>query len=234
MNKRMTMTLSPSPLDFSDVCAALGRGDRVALFIRHSERPPIRPDDKDFGRHLGLTPRGVALAREAGARLTGAPPDARFLASPMQRCRLTARHVAEGMGISAPRVEDADPLGVRGFFYRDPYAVQEIMRQQGYMAYMLEYLKTGNAPHSAPLADATEQTLEWMITQMTVPFVLFVSHDIFVAAILTGLRLRSYTAEAWVGFLHGFALVRHGQDPWACHPCLPSHAAVGAPHPFIH
>ncbi len=233
MNKRMTMTLSSSLLDFGDVRAALGRGGRVALFIRHSERPPIRSDDKDFGRHLGLTPRGVAVAREAGAMLAGAP-DVRLLASPMQRCRLTARHIAEGMGVPEPQVEDADPLGVRGFFYRDPYAVQEIMRQQGYMAYMLEYLKKGNALHSAPLMTAMEQTLEWMITQMTVPFVLFVSHDIFVAAILTALRLRSYTAEEWVGFLHGFALIQHGQDPWACHPCLPSHTEVDASHPFIH
>jgi hypothetical protein len=64
------MQTSHDTIDLAHIRSLLEEGHRVALFIRHSERPPIRPDDKDFGRTLGLTPRGIGLARarEAGSR----------------------------------------------------------------------------------------------------------------------------------------------------------------------
>lgn len=227
------MITSPDPLDFSALSAHLEQGARVALFIRHSERPPIRADDRDFGKHLGLTPHGIALAETAGKNFVNTT-DTRFLASPMMRCRLTARHFAEGMGISKPQVEDADTLGVKGYFYEDPYAVQEIMRRQGYMAYMLEYLEKGSAPYSCPIDSATEQTLTWLQNQSTAKLNLFVSHDIFVASILTGLKLRAYTQTDWVGFLHGFVLIQHPNSSWHCQPCVPSQAELSSPSPFLH
>ncbi len=200
------MISSPITLDLSHIQAALARGQRVALFMRHSERPAIRSDDKEFGRGIGLTPHGIELARAAGRRLAGFR-DVRFCASPMTRCQLTARHFAEGMGIVDPLVTDAHPLGVRGFYYEDPYAVQDLMRQQGYMAYMLEYLRKGIAPFSQPIGPATAQTAEWIQSQTTSQLGVYVSHDIFIASFLTGLKIRTFTAENWVGFLHGAALI---------------------------
>jgi hypothetical protein len=226
------MHTSPDLIDFSYVRAALDQGRRVALFIRHSERPAISPDDKEFGQHLGLTPRGIELARKAGRSLAGFS-DARFCASPMARCRLTARHFAEGMGIAVPVVEDADPLGVRGFYYEDPYAVQDLMRQRGYMAFMLDYLRTGTAPHSRPLVQATEKTAEWLRVQTTARLGVYVSHDIFIASFLTGLKIRTYTADNWVGFLHGAALIHEPSSGWTCHACVPDLADCN-PARFIH
>lgn len=227
------MKTSSDPIDFSHIRSALDQGHRVALFIRHSERPEIRSDDKEFGKHLGLTPRGVELAREAGKRLAGFR-DVRFSASPMTRCRLTAQHFAEGMGFDTPVVEDADPLGVRGFYYDDPYAVQDLMRQQGYMAYMLDYLRNGIAPHSRPIGPATAQTAEWLRCQTTARLGVYVSHDIFIASFLTGLKIRTYTAEDWVGFLHGAALIHTPATGWTCHPCVPDLAGLRSPPHFVH
>lgn len=224
------MRIKTELIDFTHIRAFLREGHRAALFIRHSERPPIRTDDKEFGRTLGLTPRGIEMARQAGARLSGLR-DVRFCASPMNRCQLTARHFAEGMGLPHAPVEDADPLGVRGFYYDDPYAVQDLMRQQGYMAYMLEYLRNGTAPFSRPIGPATEQTAEWLRCASTSPLNIFVSHDIFIASFLTGLHVRTYSAEDWVGFLHGAALVHDAQAGWTCHPCVPDlEELAAAPH----
>lgn len=227
------MRTSPDTIDFAQVRSLLENGHRVALFIRHSERPAIRTDDKEFGRTLGLTPRGVDMARAAGTHLAGFR-DVRFCASPMLRCQLTARHFAEGMGFADPVVEDAAPLGVRGFYYDDPYAVQDLMRQQGYMPYMLEYLRNGIAPHSRPIGPATEQTAEWLRCQTTAQLTVFVSHDIFIAAFLTGLNVRTYSAEDWVGFLHGAALICDPAASWACHACVPDLAGLHAPPHFVH
>ncbi len=225
------MQLISDPLDYPLLRQRLERGARAALLLRHSERPPIDPADREFGRDLALTPGGERLARDAGTRLAGLR-DVRFLASPMTRCRLTAHFIAQGMGLPDAAIEDADPLGVRGFYYEDPYAVQDLMRQQGYMAYMLAYLNAGHAPHSRPLGDATAQMADWLRAQATARLNLFVSHDIFIAAFLTGLRLRTYSASDWVGFLHGAALLQDADGGWTCQPCVPDLAHAG-PHPHF-
>lgn len=227
------MNTATDTIDLSHVRTFLDQGHRVALFIRHSERPPISPDDKEFGQHLGLTPHGVELARAAGRHFAGVD-DAAFSASPMDRCRLTAHHFAQGMGIADPKVADADTLGVRGFYYEDPYAVQDLMRRQGYMAYMADYLRDGIARHSRPIGPATAQTADWLKAQTTTRLGVYVSHDIFIASFLTGLRMRTFTAENWVGFLHGAALVRTSEADWTCYACVPDLGAPAASHPFVH
>ena len=225
------MKTSPTLVDLAHIRAELERGCRVALLIRHSERPAIRTDDKDFGRFLGLTPHGIELARTAGARLAGVT-DAHLFASPMTRCQATARHFAEGMGIPHPIVTDAEQLGVRGFFYDDCHAVQEHMRRQGYIAYMLDYLRDGTAPASRPLIPAAEQFARWLQQQATARLSVFVSHDIFIAAFLTGLKIRTYTAADWVGFLHGAALIDDPATGWTCHAFAPDLADAQRPSPF--
>jgi len=227
------MQTAQDTIDFERIRSFLAEGHRVALFIRHSERPPISADDKNFGQHLGLTPRGIEMARSAGSRLQGAT-DVRFSASPMNRCRLTALHFAEGMGIIAPNIMDAEPLGVRGFYYEDAYAVQEAMRQQGYMPYMLDYLEKGVAPHSAPIGPATEKTADWLTRQTTSQLGVFVSHDIFIASFLTGLNMRTFTADNWVGFLHGAALIHSPKTGWVCHACVPCLNETAQPSHFVH
>ena len=227
------MQTAPDTIDFERIRYYLGQGYRVALFIRHSERPAISADDKEFGQHLGLTPRGIEMARHAGSCLRGVC-DASFSASPMNRCRLTAFHFAEGMGIASPTVADAEPLGVRGFYYEDAYAVQDAMRKQGYMAYMLEYLKNGVAPFSAPIGPATEKTADWLKRRTTSQLGVFVSHDIFIASFLTGLNMRTYTADTWVGFLHGAALVHAPQTGWVCHACVPFLHEAATASRFVH
>lgn len=229
------MRVSQETIDLADIRLVLQQGCRIALLMRHSERPPIRADDKEFGRHLGLTPSGIEMATAAGRQLKGIR-DVCFSASPMTRCRLTARHFAEGMGFTHPVVHDDEKLGVRGFYYEDPYAVQDIMRQQGYMAYMQEYLLNGIAPHSCPIGPATDQLACWLQQRTTTQLGVYVTHDIFVAAFLTGLKVRTFTSEDWVGFLHGAAVIQRPDDnmAWSCQPFIPSRADAHSAPSFVH
>jgi len=219
-------------IDFARVADMLHRGGKVSLFIRHSERPPIDPDDTAFGRTLALTPQGVRIARDAGKHLAGFT-DVRFAASPMVRCRMTAQCIAEGMGLADTPVTDEPRLGLGCFYYENPEKLQRMMRQQGYLPFMLEYLRTGVAPYSRPIDVATGLMTAWLKDATVRQLNVLISHDIFVAALLTGLKVRTYTSEQWVGFVHGAALVNTRDGAWHCYPCVPE-IATAEDVPFVH
>lgn len=219
-------------IDFPRVAGLLRQGCRVSLFLRHSERPPIDPHDKTFGQALPLTPQGVAFARDAGKHLAGFD-DVRFAASPMVRCRRTAQCIAEGMGLPDAPVADEPRLGLGCFYYEDPEKLQDVMRQQGYLPFMLEYFRKGTAPYSRPLDAATLQMTAWLKDATVRQLNVLVSHDIFIAALLTGLKVRTYTADNWVGFVHGAAIIHTPDGGWRCYPCVPDNTVV-QDVPFLH
>lgn len=227
------MRISHEIIDLQGVRSALRNGVRIALLVRHSERPAIRPDDKEFGKSLRLTPRGIEWAQAFGNALNDLQ-GVQFSASPMTRCQLTAQHIAYGMGYLNPIVHDADALGVNGFYYEDPIAVQNCMRQQGFMPYMQTYLQHGVAPYSRPIGPATQQLAEWLQQQTTTQFGIYVSHDIFIASFLTHLKMRSFSAENWVGVLHGIALFHTNITGWICHSFIPNLENYTIPTQFIH
>lgn len=229
------MHTSKETIDLAAIRRHLDNGASAALYMRHAARPPISHDDPTYGEDLGLKPEGAAAAREAGSALSGYGAQARFFASPMRRCRLTARHFGEGMGIAQPQVADAREVGVNGFYYEDAIKVQAAMREQGYMRYMEQYLQTGEAPFSRPMRPASEQTAAWIIEQMQDMRVgVFVSHDFFIAAFLTSFDVRTFTEDDWVGFLYGAALIRPAPSAdWTCFAYVPSLAAAADRASFV-
>jgi broad specificity phosphatase PhoE len=229
------MLIHKETIDFKKIRELLDSGERVMLFIRHSERPPICTDDKEFGRHLALTERGIAMAVEAGGRFKGVARAA-FFASPMQRCRMTAEHIAAGMGITGAEIVDAPQIGVTSFYMNpDSHAVQALMKQRGYMQFMVDYLNQGSAPHMNDIEPATRTTLEWMRTAACEGLTVFVSHDMYITAFLTALGVRRFHGSDWIGFLHA-AVVSRNPHTGAEHcyyavPCLTAHSA---PAHFAH
>ena len=201
-NKKF-ITVQTETVDFKSVREMLDNGERVMLFIRHAERPPICTEDKDFGKHLGLTESGIAMATESGKLFHGINP-AVFFASPMERCRLTARYFAQGMGLADVAVTDAPQIGVQGFYmHPDSYALQSLMKKRGYMEFMEEYLNNGSAPYLNDIEPSTLATLEWMRSVASCNLSVFVSHDIYITAFLTAFGVRRFTGQDWIGFMHG-------------------------------
>ncbi len=229
------MLIHKATIDFKATRALLDSGEQVMLFIRHSERPPICTEDKDFGKNLGLTERGVAMAVEAGSRFRGVV-QAAFFASPMRRCRMTAGHFAAGMGIADAEIRDAPQIGVESFYmHPDSSALQRCMRERGYMQFMEEYLHRGSAPYMNAIEPATRATLEWMRGAACGGLTVFVSHDMYISAFLTALGVRRFHGGDWIGFLHA-AVVSQNPQTGAAHcyyavPCLEAHSA---PAQFAH
>ncbi|MDD2599941.1 MAG: histidine phosphatase family protein [Kiritimatiellae bacterium] len=220
------MRINTTTIDLHYTRELLDQGQRVILFIRHAARPEISIHDKEFGQHLGLTEVGVATARQAGSCFAGVD-EVEFFASPMERCRLTAKHLAEGIGVE-PNTTDAPQIGVQGFYAQpDLHALHALMKQHGYMEYMLNYLQNGTAPYLNSIHCATKETIAWMQGASSAQLSIFVSHDIYISAFVTALGIRTFTGNDWIGFLHAAVL---SFDPvqhlWTAHyavPCLRNH-----------
>jgi broad specificity phosphatase PhoE len=219
--KAIFMKVLTETIDFKRIKQFLAEGCKVSLLIRHSERPTIVPGDMTFGHALGLTPQGEAMAREAGTLLAG-DYDVRFLSSPMRRCQLTAKYVAEGMGCVNPEVVEEPILGLKSFYYDDIEKLPGEMKRRGYINYMLDYLGTGSAPYSHDVCIATPKMVAWLQEQTTQQVTVLVSHDIFIAALLVGVQARSFTADDWLWYLQGAALILTPQQEWCLMPCVPS------------
>jgi hypothetical protein len=86
---------------------------------------------------------------------------------------------------------------------------------------MLDYLRTGSALYSHDVSVATPKMVEWMKTMTSQQLNMLVSHDIFVAALLAGVKAKTYTADNWVGYLHSAALVCTPGQEWLIYPCVP-------------
>ena len=82
-------------------------------------------------------------------------------------------------------------------------------------------------------APATQQTAAWLQSKTTAQLGVYVSHDIFIASFLTGLNIRTFSAQDWVGFLHGAALVHCAETGWSCHPCVPDISELTARPHFV-
>lgn len=215
------MKVYTETIDFKRIKQFLAEGCKVSLLIRHSERPAITPGDTTFGHSLALTPRGEAMSRAAGRLLAG-PYDVRFLSSPMVRCQMTAACLAEGMGCAGAEVVDEPILGLKNFYYDNIDELPGEMMRRGYIQYMLDYLRTGSALYSHDVAVATPQMVAWLQRMTTRQLNMLVSHDIFVAALLAGIKARTYTAENWVGFLHSAAVICTLEHDWLFYPCVPT------------
>ena len=59
----------PTEITLKDVADELQSGNRVAILMRHAERPPLPANDPTFGRDLPLTEQGVADATRYGREL---------------------------------------------------------------------------------------------------------------------------------------------------------------------
>ena len=205
----------PPPVDIRQVRRWLEEGARVALYVRHAERPPIAAGDPTFGASLALTPAGERSARALGEALRGGFRAARLMASPMERTRRTARLIADGAGAAGTPVEDAPAIGV-GNVFTDAAAAHREMERVGVMDYMLGYLAAGEAPHARPVREATRLALGWIREAATAPFTLCCGHDLTIAAALAGLELASFRADDWIPFLTGMALVERNGE-WSHH-----------------
>lgn len=191
-----------------ELVEALRSGSRVALQLRHAERPKMDPDDPSFGDALPLTDEGVRTARELGSWLGEFRGDVRFVSSPLRRTRMTAAAVAEGMGVLSPDIPTDHLLGNGSFYYTDPLKVLEVFKTREFFAACFEYFEKGEMPGFKPLKEAADTCERWLLERLTSRLLVATTHDCYVAAFLSARgAVEKFSRENWPRFLDGAAMI---------------------------
>ena len=197
-------------ITLDDVDAALRRGCRVLLFVRHAERPKIDGEDPTFGETLPLTEEGWRTCLRFGERLKAFAGDVQFLSSPLRRTRMTAEGIAEGMGLPGMEVP-VDPLIGNGTFYFNSQPdVFDLFRDGQFFSHLFEYMAKGTQRGFREIHEASDMLEEWALGRFTARLGIFTTHDLHNAAYLyaRGVK-RDWTVDSWVRFLDAAAIIIH-------------------------
>ena len=194
--------------DLDGVKAALASGARVLLMVRHAERPKMDNDDPTFGLTLPLTAAGCAMSRTFGEMLREYAAETQFLSSPLLRTRLTAYHIALGMGIRNP-VIPADPvLGNGTPYFADQHTVFELFRDGSFFEKIFAYFATGRQQGFNELREATDRLEDWCARTFTGRLGIFTTHDLYDGAFLHARgAVKKFTRENWTRFLDSAAII---------------------------
>ena len=130
-------------MTIGELIGEIGNGSRVALMVRHAERPKMDPDDPTFGDALELTYEGTRTAKKLGTMLAVFADDVQFYASPLTRTRMTAACIAEGMGLAGVGIPTEERLGNGSFYYEDPLEVLEVFKPNNFFPACFDYFRTG-------------------------------------------------------------------------------------------
>jgi len=209
-NKAFAIPTSRTPVGevgMQDIAIALHRGERVAVLLRHAERPPLEKDDPTFGKTLSLTENGRAQAETLGFLLAqfGGKATVEVLSSDTRRCQETARIVARELRvrdgvITEPLLGDDSP------YFGDVSERMKLADESDYRAAQNAYFQTGTQRGFKPLAEATDR-LEAFIwaprkRREGAQLAILVTHDINVASFLAGRKVVTRFEECdWPGFL---------------------------------
>ena len=205
--------LEPTGITLRHVADELRGGTRVAILVRHAERPPIPANDLTFGRDLPLTERGAQDATRFGRelRLFACMEQMTIAAGGNRRCMETAFHILEGVGLD---MEDdrcavlADPyLGSRAFYFGDVAARMELANAGNYLESLNSYFTCGRQKGFNDLHPSTSHLAGHLLYHYDAPLFIGVTHDLNVACFLAGNgTVASFTEKSWPGFLDAAVL----------------------------
>ena len=149
-------------MTIEELVGEIRRGARVALMVRHAERPKMDPDDPTFGDALELTYDGTRTAKKLGVMLKEFADDVQFYASPLTRTRMTAACIAEGMGVARPEIPTDERLGNGSFYYENAAEVLEVFKPKNFFPACIEYFHTAHQRGFRELYAATDEFEKWI------------------------------------------------------------------------
>jgi broad specificity phosphatase PhoE len=197
-----------SEMTLDGLIAELKAGSRVALQLRHAERPKLDPNDPSFGDILPITAEGVRTSLELGRRLSQFKDVVRFVSSPLRRTQMTASAVAEGMEAQVIEIPTDELLGNGSFYYTDPEKVLEVMNAREFFSACTEYYTKGILPGFAPLGEAADACERWLLERLDRQLLVATTHDVYIAAFLAARGVvESFSRDNWPRFLDGAAII---------------------------
>jgi len=194
-------------MTYGELTEALANGARVALMIRHDERPHIDRDDPTFGETLALTPAGEQATLNLGRIFAPFAGETEFHSSPMNRTRTTARKLAEGMGLADPSIAEHEELGNSSFYFTDQRALFEAFKGHDIYPMMENYLHGGTLAGLGDLYAASDRLEEWIDAHHGKRLAVYATHDLYNAAFLTARQAAEFSAKRWIGFLESAAII---------------------------
>ena len=194
-------------LTLDELKGELCRGARVALMVRHAERPKMDPDDPSFGDALELTYEGTRTAKKLGVLLKEFADDVQFAASPLTRTRMTAACIAEGMGVPDAEVPTDELLGNGSFYYENAAEAMEVFKPKNFFPACIEYFKTAHQRGFRELYAATDEFEKWIDARWRNRLFIIATHDLYVAAFLSARKVGEFSKENCTRFLDGGAVI---------------------------
>ena len=194
-------------MTIEELIGEIRNGARVALMVRHAERPKMDPDDPTFGDALELTYEGTRTAKKLGRMLREFADDVQFAASPLTRTRMTAECIAEGMGVAKPEIPTDELLGNGSFYYDDPAEVLEVFKPKNFFPACIDYFHTAHQRGFRELYAATDEFEKWIDARWKKRLFLISTHDLYIAAFLYARKVGEFSKENWTRFLDGGAII---------------------------
>ena len=194
-------------MTIEELVGEIRRGARVALMVRHAERPKMDPDDPTFGDALELTYEGTRTAKKLGTMLGEFAGDVQFYASPLTRTRMTAACIAEGMGVPDAPVPTDELLGNGSFYYDDPAEVLDVFKPKNFFPACIEYFRTAHQRGFRELYAATDEFEKWIDARWKSRLFIISTHDLYIAAFLYARKVGEFSKENWPRFLDGGAII---------------------------
>jgi hypothetical protein len=188
--------------DFARVRRELRKGNRVLMFVRHSERPHIRKDDPTFGDTLPLTENGFRMSVEFGEKLRGATDDVQFLASPLRRTVMTAEGIAQGMEIANADIPTDERIGNSSAFIADVQEVWRLFSDGDFFNKMIRYTNDGEQSGFAPIKPAADAFENHALSQFKGKLGIFTTHDVYLVSYLRARGVvTDWSEDNWTRFL---------------------------------
>ena len=194
-------------MTIEELVGEIRRGARVALMVRHAERPKMDPDDPTFGDALELTYEGTRTAKKLGTMLGEFADDVQFAASPLTRTRMTAACIAEGMCVPDAPVPTDELLGNGSFYYDDPAEVLDVFKPKNFFPACIEYFRTAHQRGFRELYAATDEFEKWIDARWKSRLFVISTHDLYIAAFLYARKVGEFSKENWPRFLDGGAII---------------------------
>lgn len=195
-------------ITFEEIKRELNSGSRVLMMTRHAERKKIDHEDPTFGEALPITEEGIATSIKFGEAFKDFASDVQFIASPLNRTRMTAECIATGMGIKEPQITENKLLGNGTFYFADAYKVFELFRDGSFFEKIFQYFKLGHLEGFQPIDEASDKLENWALENFKSRLGIFTTHDLYIGAFLHARGAKTdFTIETWLRFLDSAAII---------------------------
>jgi hypothetical protein len=179
-----------------------GDHDKVKMVVRHAERPVFKglkaPHEVSITEHGKKDAERLGrLLRQYGLSVDGCA------SSPVRRCIQTAEFIAEGNQYHG-KVETSPSLGGSGLFMDDGEALDHTLDTCTIEEIIGSQLAGNKVPGMRDLEEGLRIFMGRVLSDQSIDFEVFVSHDLFVCPAVHYLTETSYSAKGNTGFLEGF------------------------------